>query len=285
MKREYTLEANQLLGISEKLVVQPFLQEDTAGHDHNFFELVYITGGTSVHTLNDQTSLLSKGDYFIVDYGSVHQYSNSQDFSLINCMFLPEVIDSSLNGCRSFDALMRACLIRYYSPSLHQTSANRIFHDENGQVLALLTGMREESLQKKAGYPEVLRCRLLEILIITMRSLVTPGESHPKNTAVLDAIQYADSHYHTQASLSAFCEEHHYSLPYISRRFRQETGMTFTDYLQKLRIEKSCELLAGSDMRIAEIAQAVGYEDIKFFNRLFKRTLGMPPREYRRVSP
>ena len=61
--------------------------------------------------------------------------------------------------------------------------------------------------------------------------------------------------------------------------------MTFTDYLQKLRIEKSCELLAGSDMRIAEIAQAVGYEDIKFFNRLFKRTLGMPPREYRRVSP
>lgn len=59
----------------------------------------------------------------------------------------------------------------------------------------------------------------------------------------------------------------HYSVAYISRRFKQETGVTLREYVQNVRIEKSCELLEDSDLRVVEIARRVGYEDIKFFNR------------------
>ena len=82
-----------------------------------------------------------------------------------------------------------------------------------------------------------------------------------------------------------FCQEHHFSLQYISRKFKQETGITFREYLQKIRIEKSCVLLAGSDLRISEIASAVGYDDIKFFNSMFKKLVMMSPREYRKLMP
>ena len=60
--------------------------------------------------------------------------------------------------------------------------------------------------------------------------------------------------------------------------------MTFREYIQKLRMEKCCELLAGSDILVSDIARIVGYEDIQFFHSVFKKYLHMTPREYRRLK-
>ena len=101
---------------------------------------------------------------------------------------------------------------------------------------------------------------------------------------MLEAIRYLDGNYRDRAVLKHFCQEYHYSLTYISRRFRQETEMTVLEYLQKVRVEKGCELLAGSDLRVSEVARAVGYEDAKFFHTVFKRMLKMSPGEYRKMA-
>ena len=74
------------------------------------------------------------------------------------------------------------------------------------------------------------------------------------------------------------------SRTHLASKFKQETGMTFRDYIQKLRIEKCCELLAGSDILISDIARMVGYDDIQFFHSVFKKYLHMTPREYRRLK-
>ena len=58
---------------------------------------------------------------------------------------------------------------------------------------------------------------------------------------------------------------------YVSRKFKQETGLIALEYLQRIRAEKSCELLAGSDMLILEIIHEVGYTDSKFFHKVFCR--------------
>ncbi|MFR6589158.1 MAG: helix-turn-helix domain-containing protein [Gallintestinimicrobium sp.] len=52
--------------------------------------------------------------------------------------------------------------------------------------------------------------------------------------------------------------------------------MTLREYVQNVRIEKSCELLEESDLRVVEIARRVGYEDIKFFNQIFKADADIP---------
>ncbi|WP_095171956.1 MULTISPECIES: helix-turn-helix domain-containing protein [Blautia] len=267
----------------ERLVMMPYQQTDMERHNHDFFELVYVVKGTAVHTLNSTEGMLTEGDYFIVDYGSVHSYSRSSDFTLINCIFLPEVIDETLTGCRSLDELLHGCLIRYYTSIPGETPVDRIFHDENGRIKQLIMGMLEEYEEKKEGYAEVFRCRLIELLILTLRKGIHENQKHPKHRAVLDVIQYVDRNYQNYVNLGAFCWQYHYTLSYISRIFRQETGLSFREYLQKVRIEKSCQLLAGSDMRIGEIAQAVGYEDKKFFNSVFKRIVKMTPREYRNL--
>lgn len=285
MKKEYTLEQSEIgLKDSDKLVVMPYAQDDMGIHDHHFFELVYITGGSAVHTLNDVKGKVRRGDYFIVDYGSVHSYTDCRDFTLINCLFLPEIIDDTLAGCHSFDTLMRVCLVRYYKQYFGLTPVNRIFRDEEGRILELLSGIQREYVEKRVGYTEIFRCRLMELLILTMRSIVHEDRQKPRSTAILEAIHFLDRNYADRSVLGKFCQEHHYSLQYISRRFKQETGMTALEYLQKVRIEKSCELLAGSDLRIQEIARMAGYEDVQFFSSVFRRLLNMSPREYRRMT-
>ena len=71
-----------------------------------------------------------------------------------------------------------------------------------------------------------------------------------------------------------------YSL--FSYSFKQYTGSNFVNYLRDIRMKEAKRLLAGPDMRIAELSQAVGYENEKHFMKLFKSSCGVSPSEYRR---
>ena len=68
---------------------------------------------------------------------------------------------------------------------------------------------------------------------------------------------------------------------YLSRIFKQETGVTFNEYLNRVRLNKAKELLRRRELRMTDISLAVGYEDQSYFTKVFKRVAGMLPREYR----
>lgn len=269
--------------MSQKLVMMRYQQNDFQEHDHHFFELVYVTSGTAEHTLNGSRSILKPNDFFFIDLGSYHSFEHAKNLELINCLFLPEFIDETLQGCDSLDALLHSSMIRYSRLTVGQTWADRIFHDENGKIGTLLSEMVDEYEHKQFGSNEIFRCHLKEILIFTLRMLVQPAKAY-SDSIINEVISFVNKHYHKPLTLQTFCDQTHYNLSYISRRFKQETGMTFREYVQKIRIEKACELLAGSDMTVSEIARAVGYDDIQFFHSVFKRLLHMTPKEYQKLS-
>lgn len=285
MNTHLTIAMDEVTGAdtNRRLAVVPHEQEDMGEHAHTFFELVYIVKGTAFHTLDGASSSLRAGDYFIVDYGSTHSYSKSKGLTVTNCLFLPEVIDETLRECDSFEELMQNCLIRYYKLALGQPFANRVFHDDTGMILYLMEGMLAEYRNRQAGYMEIIRGKLLEILICILRTMLKDQSAVTKSGPVQDAITYINGHFAESRVLGNFCENSHFNPQYISRKFRQETGFTMMEYLQKVRIEKSCELLSGNELRVSEIAQAVGYEDVKYFQGLFARMLHMSPREYRKM--
>ena len=71
----------------EKISIKTYIQDDIQPHNHSFFELAYITGGITRHTLGHNSSTLQKGNYFIIDIGSQHSYEGSKDLTLVNCLF------------------------------------------------------------------------------------------------------------------------------------------------------------------------------------------------------
>jgi len=68
---------------------------------------------------------------------------------------------------------------------------------------------------------------------------------------------------------------------YFCKMFRKVTGINFTDYLSRLRIERAKNLLLNPNLRISEIAFEVGFQSLTHFNRVFKRILGQSPTDYR----
>ncbi|WP_024292609.1 response regulator [Lacrimispora indolis] len=74
-----------------------------------------------------------------------------------------------------------------------------------------------------------------------------------------------------------------FSYSYFSYLFKKETGKTLTEYIQMVRIETAKKLLVEKERNVSEIAELVGYSDIKFFTKQFKKTLGVSPNEYRKM--
>ena len=70
---------------------------------------------------------------------------------------------------------------------------------------------------------------------------------------------------------------------YLSSQFHRETGQTFSSYIREYRMSKAKELLIGTQMKLYEIAEKVGYSDAKYFSRMFREYTGQLPAEYRKT--
>jgi AraC-like DNA-binding protein len=72
---------------------------------------------------------------------------------------------------------------------------------------------------------------------------------------------------------------------YFCKMFKKATGLNFTDYLSRIRIEKAKNLLLNPNLRISEIAYEVGFQSLTHFNRVFRKLVGQSPTDYRRKLP
>ena len=71
------------------------------------------------------------------------------------------------------------------------------------------------------------------------------------------------------------------SATYFSKRFKKATGMTFIDYLGRVRVEKAKNLLQNPNLRVSAIALEVGFQSVSQFNRTFKKVTGRSPKQLR----
>lgn len=252
-------------------------------HKHEFLEMAYVARGKAVHTFGDETCTITAGNYFIVDYGETHSYHQIGDepLLLINILFLPRLIDETLRDCRSFQELLQSYLIRFSYSSLCQPPTRHIFTDDGGEVRDTIQQMLTEYGERRTGFTEMLRSQMIRILILSMRK-ISRTDIDASNGMIAMLTDYVRSHYSSEICLSALCRQMHYSPAYVSKKFHDETGTSFSVYVQKYRLEQGCRLLANTNDQISKISGAVGYTNTKYFTELFRRHIGITPREYRR---
>lgn len=96
----------------------------------------------------------------------------------------------------------------------------------------------------------------------------------------LPILRYLEENYEKDLSLKKIAEQFHLNPSYISQLIRSETGLTYTQYLTELRITKAKELLRTSSLTLAEISEAVGFNDYFYFIKKFKKEVGVTPGKY-----
>ena len=103
-----------------------------------------------------------------------------------------------------------------------------------------------------------------------------------RDNVVIRAKQYIETHYREHCSLQAVSAHVHVTPNYLSNLFKRETGIAFSNYVSRLRVEKSKALLACTKMRMTEIAEETGFDNASYFTTVFKQFTGISPSEYRK---
>lgn len=255
-------------------------------HGHTTLELAYVERGTIEHHINGKRRTLGPGDYYIVDYGVSHSYKTPENEQLLvhNLLFLPKFLDRSLEGEHSFDSVMNSYLLRFCYRTLRASPTGITFHDDDGRIGTLVQSIIKEYNQKDYGYLELVRCAFVELLIITMRKIGKKENAPEKSPEIQKMLQHIHVNYREKAALTEYAKELGYSVPYLSAKFTREVGMGFAEYLQGFRLEQACKLLENTDMPVSRIANAVGYENLKHFNAIFKNKFHLTPREFRAIQ-
>ena len=112
-------------------------------------------------------------------------------------------------------------------------------------------------------------------------SKINESEPAGEHMLITKMKKYINEHYGEYITLETISKEVYAHPVYLSKLFREKTGMNFIDYLTEVRINNAKEFLKNPDCKIYDISYMVGYESSKHFSKVFKNATGMTPKEYR----
>lgn len=120
--------------------------------------------------------------------------------------------------------------------------------------------------------------KFFELLDLNMQE----KEELPVSVLVQKAQQMIRKYYDQGIALEEVANKLFVSEEYLSAQFKKETGVTFSETIRKLRIEKVKQLLADTHLKLNQIAELAGYSDPKYMSKVFKEEVGMLPNEFRK---
>ena len=98
---------------------------------------------------------------------------------------------------------------------------------------------------------------------------------------VRDCLNYIDFHYMEPLSLETLAVRFSVNKNYLSTRFHKERGMTVTDYINRIRVNRACDLLRKTSLSVQQVAEQCGFSDGNYFTRIFRKLEDVTPNEYR----
>ncbi|MDO3410523.1 helix-turn-helix domain-containing protein [Saccharibacillus sp. CPCC 101409] len=259
-------------------------------HTHDFIELTYVSEGSGVHYIGEESLNVSRGDVFVIPVGVSHVFrpaAPGRDRQLIvyNCIFKTEYLLRLENLFPDASALLRF---------FREPGRPWLRLRDPGGFLGWFQELHREYAARRPGCEAVLTALVVRMLIELHRQLTGdaadsaesagPADMSPARPSIDSAVRHIRDRCADPLTLRELALRAGLSERQFSRLFVRQTGMNFSAFLQNTRVEAACDLLVSSHLSIPEVAAAVGYTDLKFFHRLFKRKTGTTPLGYRKAQ-
>ncbi len=111
------------------------------------------------------------------------------------------------------------------------------------------------------------------------------SENNKTNHHIIHEVKvFIDIHYADNLTLFSIAEKFYISPNYLNELFRKKTKITFLHYLTTVRMEKAKQLLLSTYSKVYEICNQVGYEDPKYFRKIFEKTVGLNPSGFKKLN-
>lgn len=249
-------------------------------HTHDYVEMVYMCTGQTRHTVNGTPVLLQKGELLMLGQNARQSIEAAGEGDLaVNFIVRPAFFSGTLPFLGEEETPLRRFLVSCLTGE--SETGYLLFHVADilpiqNLIENLLYTLMEDAPNKR-GILQMTMGLLFAQLVNHTQAL--QFETQEQN-AVVSVLRYLEEHYR-DGSLTDIARSLHYELPSLSRLIRQKTGRTYTELLQEKRLSQAAWLLRNTERKVDEIANAVGYENISYFHRLFSARYGLSPRSYR----
>jgi AraC-like DNA-binding protein len=238
-----------------------------AAHTHPFWEVVYVGSGKGEMLREGVPQACGKEDILLIHPGEMHQVCADPGGSLQQYYFgfsfdYTPVDSLSWTAPRTLPHLD---LIRSELRQCHDL----VQHQKDKQAL---------ELSRSLLMPVV--SRIVGLIVAPARKPDSPVHTR-RSSPVQQAKEFLQANLRSHDTVRELAERFGLSPQYFGELFKKETGMTVKEYQTKVRTHRAMELIRDSDMRITEVAEEVGMEDLAYFSRVFKKQFQLSPRQLR----
>jgi AraC-like DNA-binding protein len=259
-------------------------------HVHEYVQIAYVLGGVCNHQLRGKSLMVNRGDIFIILPGIEHSLSAIEDkpFEIVLLDFMPFLVREELKP-------FAETLQPFFQQSRHEDTAalhQPWLHIDNSKqplVEQLLQDIQDELEHREAGYEYSVRTSLIKLLILIDREYRRLWRKPASRPALADqhpideVKRYVYNNYSQDIPLEHGALIANMAPAYFSHMFKKETGQTFIDFMNEVRIERAMELIRRDSHTITQIGFQVGFHHLSHFIRTFKKRTGITPTEYKKT--
>ena len=254
-------------------------------HKHNYIEMMYLAQGQITHFVNGTELTMNPGDLLLMnqyaEHRELHRKAGDRGMVfIIRPVFFDIPLQMLPDGSEIRNFLVNSTCRSDPCPQ------HLLFRSgERNDIRNLLENLIEAIMgdDGNGGLISQYTVGLMFLYLSGMSERMQDSSQGHRNMLVREVLKYIDVQYKT-AMLNHIAEELHQSVSGMSKMIKQETGCTFQELLMKKRFQKAARLLTETNLQVEEIAVNVGYENLSYFYRQFKKQYKMTPRQYRVVN-
>ena len=269
-------------GLYISRVVRDFKFTMSDVHIHyNDYEVYYLLEGERCYFIGTKIYHLKQGSLVFVRRNVIHKTALSREAH--HDRILLEISRSYLESV--FAITGELTLHDFFQDDCIILSLES---EEQNFITELLLALGRELGTKNSGFRLLAKSLVAELFIYAkrMENKTNPSASsrtdEPRHRQIEQIACYIAENCCSPLSLNSIAEQFYMNKCYLSRIFKEITGFTVNGYLHARRIQKARSLLIQNSMNISEVSEAAGYENLTYFERVFKKHTGMSPLEYRR---
>lgn len=238
--------------------------------------LIVVVKGTLYLLVEGQETIVQSGQYILLEAGAEHEGMKPSEGELSYFW-----VHFSMEECREEDNALHL-VNTYYFPKQGTLPVT-------GRVITLfrqlldLSGTWGEGSTQGQLLDYCCSVLLMELTMECRREneREETDKAQPNSQVIREVMDYISSNCHKQLEPAMLAQHFHYHPDYFAALFKKHTGMTLTGYTNQMRIEHAKRLLVNQNVSIKEAAYSSGFQDEKYFMRVFKRQEGITPLAYK----
>ncbi|AQR96727.1 GH39 family glycosyl hydrolase [Clostridium saccharoperbutylacetonicum] len=239
-------------------------------HLHNFLELLYVIKGEVFVKVESNEYIMKKDDLLLINENNRYKYKTLDDTILI-CISISYIELCKIIECRA---------IKFNCNSVidHENDFTKLRKNINNILDSILKNEKKLTLIS-------LQFELIDKLInqfsITDDNIASSNKNKHSNR-LNEITNYIYKNYNKQITLNDLANKEFLSVPYLSKFIKEQLGITFTEYLNSIRLNYALEDVINTDLPLTRVALENGFATTFIFNKCFKETFNMTPSEYRK---